>query len=648
MTVKVTKMLAKGLETYKRFPLALFCSLLVTAIAIYFIAYEPNELEEITLTLAKLGTTAMLGVFVFTSLRLLEQSVSKRIHMLVLALGFVGLVGYYVSLPNEIQGFETLLYVFRHIFLLLLFLIAIFWTPFVNVHLSNVDYWEYVKGVILALLMTLNFTIVIVLGVNVALYAVEELFGFNVKGKYYMMLDVFIIGVFSVAYFLSQIPSQIQSIKAILPPPRVEKFFTLYVLTPLTGLYFIILYAYTTKILMSADWPKGLLSWLIVAFSAVAVLTYLFWTHFAAEQTSKWRRWIWLAVLVQTLLLFVAVGMRIAEYSWTENRYMVLLLGVWLAGISLYFLVKKEAKIKWIFVSLSLLIAISQVGPLSAYNVSQKAQATRLESLLSEYRQFKPEDVKQKVTARVRYEISDVTEYLFTHYGIEVLEPIFPKITTEFKVLDEKSKKAQKALNIKLKKGRDGKMVIPVATKEEYQKIENIFKDKPRYFPYFVTHGLGFKFLYAWDYNEKSNMVKNINFQVNYHAGEGRQIHDIRGYDYMGEYYGNTYENDTKLDRMPLEYFANIGVTVTFERFILKIEKEKEVITINLDTYIKEMIEKHGNRPQNLRQKDLTIEKENKQLKVKIEFQYLYKNNYNKNKIIDFNARILFKLKGEK
>jgi hypothetical protein len=639
MTAKVTEMLTKGLETYKRFPLALFSSLVMTVIAIYFIGYEPKKLEGLTLALAKLATTAMLGVFVFSALRLLEHSVSKRTHMLVLALGFVGLVGYYVSLPSDIQGFDTLFYVFRHIFLLLLFLIAIFWTPFVNAHLSNVDYWAYVKGVILALLMTLNFTIVIVLGVNVALYAVEELFGFNVKGKYYMMLDVFIIGVFSVAYFLSQIPSQIQSIKAILPPPRVEKFFTLYVLTPLAGLYFIILYAYTAKILMSADWPKGLLAWLIVAFSAVAVLTYLFWTHFAAEQTSKWRRWIWLAIFVQTLLLFVAVSMRIAEYSWTENRYMVLFLGVWLAGNSLYFLVKKEAKIKWIFVSLSLLIAISQVGPLSAYNVSQKAQATRLESLLTEFRGFKPEDVKQKVTAHVRYEISDVTQYLFARYGLKGLEPIFPKITSEFKVLDEKFKEAQKALDIKLKKGSNGRMVMPVATREEYKKIENIFKDKPRHFPYFVTHELGFKFLYAWDYNNERKYPKQNDYlQVGFN---GTQAFDIRGYDYMGDYYGDTYSNDIK------QYFENIGVTVTFEGYVLTVQKGTDKIVIDLDTYIKEMIKKYGNRAQNLTQRDLTIEKENEKLKMKVEFRHLQKNDSSRDKSIRFSARILFKFKGE-
>ena len=131
-------------------------------------------------------------------------------------------------------------------------------------------------------------------------------------------------------------------------------------------------------------------------------------------------RWIWLTVFFQTLLLFVAIGIRIEEYSWTENRYMVLLLGVWLTCISLYFLLFKEAKIKWIFISLSVLIGISQVGPLSAYTVSKSAQTHRLQVQLTE---LKKVDDAKLAPAQVRYEISNGIMYLYNRYGIKAIEP---------------------------------------------------------------------------------------------------------------------------------------------------------------------------------------------------------------------------------
>lgn len=641
-----TEIVNNGFKTLKRFPLALLSSFLTTAIAFYFIVYEPEDIKGFTLTLAKLATTATLAVFIFTSLKLLEHNTARYQYWLVLGLAILGLIGYYLSLPDDMYDFGALLYVFRHIFLMILFFITILWVPFLQTNISNEDYWAYVKGIILALLMTLNFTIVIVLGVNAALYAVEELFGLYIKGKYYFGVNIFILGVFSVGYFLSQIPKKPLNIKAILPPPGVEKFFTQYVLTPLAGLYFIILYAYTAKVLVSMDLPKGILAWLIVAFSVVLVITYLFWTHFTSGEPKKWRRWIWLAVLLQTGMLFVAIGIRILEYSWTENRYMVLLLGVWLAGISLYFLLKKEAKIKWIFISLSLLIAFSQIGPFSAYSVSKKAQTKRLETNLKVF--HKDLDPK-KVPARVRYEISDVTQYLYNRYGIKALEPIFPKITADFIVLDGKLKAAQKELQKKRELERKKNNFIATAGKEEYRKIQDIFKDKPQFFPYFVTDALGFRFMNSWDYNnERNGTIQNINFQVRYSSTRGMMAEDIRGYDYVSNYHGNSYENVKKGSIQPLFHLENIGVTITFEKAMLKLNKDNEVIVIDMKAYIKELVEKHGISPRNITKKELTLEKENDILKVRIEFQHLNKNNYRHKNSINFNARILFKLKGEK
>lgn len=624
------------METFKRFPLALLASLLTTGIVIYFIAYEPNELKGLNLILAKLATTTMLGVFVFTALRLLEHSIEKRTHLAVLGLGVLGLIVYYFSLPEEMNGFGALLYVFRHIFLILLFFVSILWTPFLKSSLSNVDYWQYAKEVLFSLVMTVLFSIVVIVGVNAALFAVEKLFDFDIRGKYYFMLDVCIVGVFSVSYFLSQIPKKPLLSKATMKPPRVEKFFTQYILTPLTGLYFVILYAYTAKVLVTMDWPKGILAWLIVIFSMVAVLTYLFWTHFATSQTSRWRKWIWLAVLLQTFMLFAAIGMRIVEYSWTENRYMVLMLGVWLAGISVYFLLYKNAKIKWIFISLSVLIAISQVGPLSAYAVSQKAQTQRLQTQLKILR--RSEDAKD-APAKVRYEISDVTQYLFNRYGIKSLEPVFPKITAEFQVLDERLKTVGKALREKIK--QTNKPMV-ATKKEDYKKIQTIFKEKPRYLPQFITYELGFKFMSTWDLNNE-----RINFYVTHSNNTGMKARDIKGYDYMSRYNGNSYENANKEFIRPFGNFENIGVTITFEKNILKILKDDTTLTFDMNAYIDKLVKTHGISPQNMTQKDLILEKENDTLKVRIEFQHLNKNNYRQNKSINFNATVLFKLKGE-
>ena len=644
--LNISQLISKGMETFKRFPFAVLSSLLATGIAMYFIEVEPHELKGVNLVLMKLAATAMLGVFVFTAFRLLEQNFSKKGQIFALLISVIGLIGYYFSLPDEMQGFDAMIYIFKHIFLIVLFFVATLWTPFIKSNLSNVDYWEYAKEVLFSLVMTVLFSIVVIIGVNVALYAVEELFDFSIKGKYYFMIDVFIVGVFSVAYFLSQVPEKPLTSKAVLPPPKVEKFFTQYILTPLTGLYFVILYSYTAKVLVTTDWPKGILAWLIVAFSIVAVLTYLFWTHFPTHANSKWRRWIWLAILLQTFMLFAAIGMRIAEYSWTENRYMVLVLGVWLAGISFYFLLFKEAKIKWIFVSLSLLIGISQLGPFSAYNVSKKAQTARLLVALDTYRQEKSEG--NAIPIKERYEISDITQYLYTRYGTKALVPIFPKITAEFKRLDAQVKKAEKVLFEKRERENVLHKVPVAMSKDEYEKIDKIFQDKPRYFPHFVTHALGFKFVNFWEYqNYGKTKVENINFSVDTSQSRGMRAQEIKGYDYMLQYYGNSTQNMNIHRQRNLWRLSNIDANIALEKRILKIQSSVEVLAFDIGSFIDALVKTHKTSHKALTQEELTLVKENGTLKVKIEFQHLNQNTYDGKKNLNFNAVILFKMKGE-
>lgn len=633
-----SEIVQKSLQTFKRFPLVLISSLIATFIIIYFIQIEPKELEGIYLILAKIALTAMLGVFIFTAVRLLGGAVTQRSHLFMTLLAFLGLIIYYFMLPEHTRSFEGIIVFFRHSFLTILFFIAILWTPFLKSNLNNSDYWEYAKQVLFSLVMTLIFTVVMILGVNGALFAVEKLFELSIKGKFYGQIDIFIVGVFSVSYFLSQIPGEPLKSRQTEHPPRVEKFFTKWILTPLSGLYFIILYAYTFKVLVTMDWPKGILAWLIVIFSAVAVLTYLFWTHFATNQTGRWRKWIWLAVLLQTIMLFVAIGMRIAEYSWTESRYMVFILGIWLAGISLYFLLLKKANIKWIFISLSLFIAISQVGPLSAYTVSKIAQTNRLENMLGNLKKYN--DTK-KAPLELRYEISDVIQYLHGRYGVDGLAQNFPKISTEFKVLEAKKEAYQKALRAKMKDKK-----VYAESKKEDKELHAIFKDKPSYFPKYVTHELGFKFLNTWEYNkEKDPEYKNAHFNVMNKPYPVHHAIDVKGYDYMIGFYGDAHMYRKRKFVEPVWTLDDVDVSLLYEDHLLTIRKADKFITFDMKPYTEVLVKKYENKSSELPQQELTMLKENDGLKVKIEIQNIDKTVRDGNLSINFYANIFLKLK---
>jgi hypothetical protein len=183
--------------------------------------------------------------------------------------------------------------------------------------------------------------------------------------------------------------------------------------------------------------------------------------------------------------------MRVADYAWTEHRYMVALLGIWLFGISLYFLMFKDAKYRWIFITLTALIFVSQIGPFSAYVIGKSSQQNRLQALLQ-----KTQPLSEKSNIQDRYEISDMIRYLYRRHGVESLKPIIPEIVTKFQDRDET---------------KDNKKHLYYG------------------FPSYATKELGFNYVNRWDLEAAKN--GNRPFSIYRRSW----VLDVSGYDWVVE-----------------------------------------------------------------------------------------------------------------
>ncbi len=611
------EMIHRSKETLGRFPLALVSSLLVALLSVYLIEVEPKKMEGTYLALSKMALTGSLMVFVFTAVRLLGEQLSKKWQLLWVMLALAGATGYYLMLPDSARDFDAGIIAFRHFFLSLLFAVAFLWAPFVKVNPENSDYWEYAKLILFSWTMAFFFTIVAVLGINGALFAIEKLFDMPISGKRYFQADILIVAIFSVGYFLSQIPKNPLETRFAKPIPKVERFFTKWLLTSLSLLYFVILYAYSVKLLVTGEWPKGILAWLIVIFSTVAILTYLFWTHFVRREGGGWRRWIWLAVLLQTVMLFVAIGMRIAEYSWTESRYMVFVLGVWLAGLSLYFLLFRRSRIKWIFVSLSLLIAITQFGPLSAYAVSRYAQERRLSHMLTELKHYEP---ASKAPAKLRYEISDAISYLAKRYRRESLERIFPEIIKAFKRKKRERERCQK----------------------EKRPLSKASSEAPAFLPEYITYRLGFNYINRWEYQQMKHAKSNYaDFSVP--RSSRKSLWHVSGYDYVVDVNTYAYEmtdRRNKKKRKKWEFPAQNIVLEYGEDFRFIVAKNDTNVSFDLGGHMKKMVKKYGNSAESVQPDELILQRGVGNIRVKLELDHLGKREREGNEVIEFGGRL--------
>jgi len=412
-------------QTFKRFPFAVTAAVVGTIITIY--AIKENLHDD---WVGKIMMIASLSVFFFTALALASEVVKKISREFAMVIGALLMVLYFFILPEDLDFLGQKM-AMRHAFFMLASFVAIIWAPFWKEKIKNETIWEWVRQIIMNLVQTIFFGIVIFAGIAAALFALKSLFGFDFDGETYFQLWTAIVGAFGPLYFLSNLDKNPRKLSVPKPIPTFMKVLTKYILTPLAIGYFIILYTYTFKVLITWEWPKNLLSWLVIGFSIVAVFTYFLWTPFWKEKIAKYRRLFWWGLLPQIAMLFVAIIWRIKEYSWTENRYFVVILGLWLLGISIYFLINKKATFKSIFVALTAIILVSQIGPMSGYSVGERAQKTRLVTLLESAQILKNGEIipaKIELDKSVRYEISDTIDYLVRRHGKDSVIEIFPEI----------------------------------------------------------------------------------------------------------------------------------------------------------------------------------------------------------------------------
>jgi len=274
-------------------------------------------------------------------------------------------------------------------------------------------------------------------------------------------------------------------------------------------------------------------------------------------------------------MLALAIYMRIDTYGWTENRYMVALLGGWLGGVSIYFILFRDARYKWIFLTLSLFILISQIGFWSSYEVGKKSQQNRL----TRYLKNNP-NLSEDSPLRVRYEISSMIGYLSSHFGVNALESILPDIVKKYK-------------------------------KDPYNK-------KVSYgFAYFATKELGFEYVYSWQIKERKNGIPVSVFRAE------PLYQNISGYDWMVDLlFSSNKDHKEVLESDNQIKETDTTFTLNNDRLIIK-EQNRELANIDLKEFFENIIKKSTINGM-ADEKTMTFLYQNNQIKIKLMVKDLF------------------------
>jgi hypothetical protein len=281
------------------------------------------------------------------------------------------------------------------------------------------NWWRVNVGTLNAIILAGLLALFVQIGLLLAIESVQSLFGLKLpKASQDSMAVCWLL--------LAPIAAA-----ALLPPARAELDRTQpgfaawgrlcqFAAIPLGFLFMAILTAYAVRIAVLQKLPDGMVALPVIALGCYSLAGRLLLEPWRTDK--PWARAFALAFPafpVFSILLFLALWVRIAEYGFTFERYAALALAVWLDLFCLLLLFRKNLSPAAAPALLAGFAFFALFSPLGARQVPLASQSARLEKLLAE-----PEPRSDESTRR----LASAARYISLNYEPSVIEGLVGKL----------------------------------------------------------------------------------------------------------------------------------------------------------------------------------------------------------------------------
>lgn len=421
-----------------RFPLVLLSAILSGSIGIYAVHSNIDLPETLGYLMAVIG----LGISVFFAITVFfENNPFGRIYKMVVELLAIGLLFLiYLQVKSGANfGFEnTVLLLFRYA---LLSHLLVAFSPFL-LKRNEISFWHYNRIMLIRVILTAVFVVCLYIGLSAAAAAIQTLFGMNIPNQFYFDLMVLLFGPVSVIFFCAGIPKNLSQLESSQEFPNVIRIFVQFVLIPLVIVYFIIMYAYFGKIVMEWNLPKGFLTYFINANLVIGILSYLlifpYKLHVNNQLITVYLSYFFLVLIPVIGMQLVGIITRLVDYGFTEERYLVLLVALWVVFLILYFQFSKKKNTITIPLSMFVVVLVSTIGPISSQSITKISQTSRIQQTLLDLKMidnkkliaFKQNN-EDTLMLKKAIQLTNDIEFMVREFGITGAEPYLTLTSNE-------------------------------------------------------------------------------------------------------------------------------------------------------------------------------------------------------------------------
>jgi hypothetical protein len=401
------------LISIKKYYIALL--LFIFSTVVMMITIKTNFNGVVADNIIRLLLTSIYGAIIALVIRsIIDRASNKKLYNLFyLLIPILMAIVYFVILNNLNTVFPILKYMTLCLLSSILFVVI----PFLGRE-EDSDYYSY--KVIISLIITGFCYFLLIFGIVMIIQSVSILFGITIKDYIYMEIAIFILGFIMPTLFLSQIPTLELERKEY---PDFIKKILMYIIFPILSIYTIVLYAYFIKILVELKWPSNMLGNLVIFYSLISIVILYFVNKM---RTNKWiNNFIKIypyTLIIPMIMMLISILIRINYYGFTEARYYALMCFVFVM-ISIY-IIKVKNKVKYIPLTLSILLFISTFGPLSAMNISKLNQEKRLEKILINNNMLEDNKIIKNTNLgeEEKKKIFNILEYFQENHGLNDID----------------------------------------------------------------------------------------------------------------------------------------------------------------------------------------------------------------------------------